>query len=150
MFTSFALIFEDLPYLLISPCEDCNWLTYAEGDRRKWSINKYYVNHFYLFTYSNPMYPYTRKSVSIIKDPDHVAFHQDLHCLSRLNTIFKRHINHSWVLVQPRKTRPYITERLLMGRKASNQTNKQTIFKDRNIFWEFRHVTHLKKTNPSL
>ena len=34
-----------------------------------------------------------------------------------------RHINPSLVLVQPRKTRPYITERLLMGRKESNQTN---------------------------
>ena len=31
----------------------------------------------------------------------------------------------SLVLVQPKKTRPYITERLLMGRKESNQTNKQ-------------------------
>ena len=31
------------------------------------------------------------------------------------------------ILVQPRKTRPYITERLLMGRKESIQTNKQTI-----------------------
>ena len=30
----------------------------------------------------------------------------------------------SLVLVQPRKNRPYITERLLMGRKESNQTNK--------------------------
>ena len=34
-------------------------------------------------------------------------------------------------MVQPRKTRPYITERLLMGRKESNQPNKQ-IFK-RNL-----------------
>ena len=33
----------------------------------------------------------------------------------------------SIVLVQPRKTRPCLTERLLMGRKESNQTNKQTI-----------------------
>ena len=31
----------------------------------------------------------------------------------------------SLVLVQPRKTRPCLTERLLMGRKESNQTNKQ-------------------------
>ena len=31
----------------------------------------------------------------------------------------------SLVLVQPTKTRPFITERLLMGRKESNQTNKQ-------------------------
>ena len=36
------------------------------------------------------------------------------------------HIYPSLVLVKPRKTRPYITERLLMGRKESNQTNKQT------------------------
>ena len=35
-----------------------------------------------------------------------------------------RHIYPSLVLVQPRKTHPYITERLLMGRKESNQTNK--------------------------
>ena len=35
-----------------------------------------------------------------------------------------KNINPSLVLVQPRKTRPYITERLLMGRKESNQTNK--------------------------
>ena len=35
-----------------------------------------------------------------------------------------RHINPSLVLVQPRKTCPYVTERLLMGRKESNQTNK--------------------------
>ena len=32
------------------------------------------------------------------------------------------------VLVQPRKTSPYITERLLMGRKESNQTtNKNSL-----------------------
>ena len=40
-----------------------------------------------------------------------------------------RHIYPSLVIVQPRKTRPYITERLLMGRKESNHTNKfQTIW----------------------
>ena len=37
-----------------------------------------------------------------------------------------RHIYPSLVLVQPRKTRPYITERLLMGRKESNQTKQKT------------------------
>ena len=36
-----------------------------------------------------------------------------------------RHINPSLVLVQPMKTGPYITERLFVGRKESNQTNKQ-------------------------
>ena len=34
-----------------------------------------------------------------------------------------RHINPSLVLVQPRKTHPFITERLLMGRKESNKQN---------------------------
>ena len=36
-----------------------------------------------------------------------------------------KNINPSLVLVQPRKTCPFITERLLIGRKESNQT-KQT------------------------
>ena len=34
------------------------------------------------------------------------------------------HVYPSLVLVQPRKTRPYITDRLLMGHKELNQTNK--------------------------
>ena len=34
-----------------------------------------------------------------------------------------RHIYPSLVLVQPRKTSPYINERLLMGRKESNKTS---------------------------
>ena len=38
-----------------------------------------------------------------------------------------KNINPSLILVQPRKTRPFITERSLMGRKESNQTNKQKI-----------------------
>ena len=42
------------------------------------------------------------------------------HCVVSLS---KTVINPSLVLVQPRKTRPYITERLLMGHKESNQTN---------------------------
>ena len=36
-----------------------------------------------------------------------------------------KNINPSLVPVQPRKNRPFITEILLMGRKESNQTNKQ-------------------------
>ena len=43
------------------------------------------------------------------------------HCVVSLS----KNINPSLVLVQPRKTRPFITERLLMGRKESIQTNKQ-------------------------
>ena len=43
------------------------------------------------------------------------------HCVVSLS----KNINPSLVLVQPRKTRPFITEILLMGRKESNkQTNK--------------------------
>ena len=43
------------------------------------------------------------------------------HCLVSLS----KNINPSLVLVQPRKTRPFKTERLLMGRKETNQTSKQ-------------------------
>ena len=42
------------------------------------------------------------------------------HCVVSLN----KNIIPSLVLVQARKTCPYITERLLMGCKESNQTNK--------------------------
>ena len=41
------------------------------------------------------------------------------HCVVSLS----KNINPSLVLVQPRKTRPFKTERLLMGRKESNQTS---------------------------
>ena len=40
------------------------------------------------------------------------------HCVVSLS----KNINPSLVLVQPRKTRPFLTERLLMGRKELNQT----------------------------
>ena len=42
------------------------------------------------------------------------------HCVVSLS----KNINPSLVLVQPRKTRPFITERLLMVRKESNQAKK--------------------------
>ena len=45
-----------------------------------------------------------------------------LHCVVSLS---KTVINPSLVLVLFRKTRPYITEILLMGSKEPNQTNKQ-------------------------
>ena len=43
------------------------------------------------------------------------------HCVVSLS----KNINPRLVLVQPKKTCPLITQRLLMGRKESNQTNKQ-------------------------
>ena len=46
-----------------------------------------------------------------------------------------KNINPSLELVQPRKIRPFITERLLIGHKESNQTNK---FCDKEI-WRPQH-----------
>ena len=52
------------------------------------------------------------------------------HCIVSLS----KNINPSLVLVQPRKTSPFITERLLMGRKESDQTNKNKgHFQDKKI-----------------
>ena len=48
-----------------------------------------------------------------------------------------KNINPSLVLVQPRKTRPYITERLSMGHKESNQTNKQNQKTNKISFYTF-------------
>ena len=45
------------------------------------------------------------------------------HCVVSLS----KNINPSLVLVQPRKTHPFITERLFMGRKESNQTKLNKI-----------------------
>ena len=45
------------------------------------------------------------------------------HCIVSLS----KGINPSLVLVQPRKICPFITERLLMRRKESNQTNKTSM-----------------------
>ena len=41
------------------------------------------------------------------------------HCAVSL----RKNIDPSLVLVEPRKTRPFITERLLIGRKESNKKN---------------------------
>ena len=49
----------------------------------------------------------------------------------------------SLVLVQPRKTRPCLTERLLMRCKESNQTNKQT--NSLGIYSKTCHKQPLKK-----
>ena len=40
-----------------------------------------------------------------------------------LHCVIEQEQNPSLVMVQPRKTRPFITERLLMGSKESNQPN---------------------------
>ena len=72
------------------------------------------------------------------------------HCVVSLS----KNINPSLVLVQPRKTRPFITERLLMGRKESNQT-KQNNYKLQTNPWhqeeepQNNHKTPGKQTKQS-
>ena len=53
---------------------------------------------------------------------------QSRHCVVSLSKTY----NPSLVLVQSRETRPYITEKLVMGGKESNQTNKYTAFYSSN------------------
>ena len=50
------------------------------------------------------------------------------HCIVSLS----KNINPSLVLVQPRKTRPFITERLLMGPKESNQKQNKAVVESDN------------------
>ena len=54
--------------------------------------------------------------------------------------LFKpRHIYPNLVLVQPRKTRPCLTKRLLMGRKESNKTKQNLGF----VLLYMRGIVHL-------
>ena len=48
--------------------------------------------------------------------------------------LWARHIYPSSILVQHRKTRPYINERLLMGRKKSNKQKKTSISSISNAY----------------
>ena len=50
-----------------------------------------------------------------------VTFNHERHCV----VVLEQDINPSLVLVQPRTTRPCLTERLLLGHKESNQTSNQ-------------------------
>ena len=62
------------------------------------------------------------------------------HCVVSLS----KNNNPTLVLVQPRKTRPFITERLLMGLKESNQTNKKrgnVMCVKRQIYVKFSRYT---------
>ena len=66
---------------------------------------------------------------------------QRRHCVVPLSKTY----NPSLVLVQSRKTRPYITERLLMGRKESTQTNKYTAFYTSNRGFAVTTFFHYNK-----
>ena len=58
------------------------------------------------------------------------------HCIVYL---MSKNINSILVLVQPRKTRPFISERLLMGRKELDQTNKNQ--SDNELIWDLLPLT---------
>ena len=122
------------------------WKGYQQMQRRYWQANRK------AFSFWIHASRYFGNSEDLDEMPHIAAFHQSLYYLLRLNHIFsessgrvldwrswgsgfephRRHcvvslsknINPSLVLVQPRKTRPFIIERLLMGRKESYQTNK--------------------------
>ena len=63
---------------------------------------------------------------------------QRCHCVVSLS----KNINPSLVLAQPRKTRPFLPERLLMGCKASNQTNIEATYAmvDLILIWQILDV----------
>ena len=53
-----------------------------------------------------------------------------------------KNINPSLVLVQPRKTRPYIAERLLMVQKETNQIVRINISEKNHILFKFSLKWH--------
>ena len=57
---------------------------------------------------------------------DRGASGSSLSCVTYVVSLSKN-INPSLVLVKPRKTRPFMIERLLKGRKESNNTNKSNL-----------------------
>ena len=61
------------------------------------------------------------------------------HCVVSLS----KNINPSLVLVQPRKTPPFITERLLMGHKESNQTKNLLVWYNKLGIVHSLHCTYL-------
>ena len=58
---------------------------------------------------------------------------QQRHCVVSL----RKNINPSLVLVQPRKTRPFITERLLTARKDQIKQTKQCLLEDFRLSIDF-------------
>ena len=62
------------------------------------------------------------------------------HCVVSLS----KNINPSLVVVKPRKTHNFITERLLMGRKELNQTNKT---KKHRKFLSMQRVVRIFRVN---
>ena len=67
------------------------------------------------------------------------------HCVVSLS----KNINPSLVLVQLRKTHPFITERLLMGLKESNQTNVADV-KSRQHFQDKKRTGGIRVRKPEI
>ena len=61
-----------------------------------------------------------------------------------------KNINPSLVLAQPRKTRPYIIERLLVAHKESNQTNKISLFSQKVVNVLFTFCSIYSKTASTI
>ena len=64
-------------------------------------------------------------------------------CLTLDRGATDKNINPSLVLVKPRKTRPFVTERWLMGRKESNQTETKNYWPTSKMLfkWHFADGT---------
>ena len=86
----------------------------------------YYFNRLFLGTYRKIFLRERSGSVVECLTRDRRAAGSSLTGVTALWSLSKTHLS-SLVLVQPRKTRPYITERLLMGRKESNQNQKKDL-----------------------
>ena len=68
------------------------------------------------------------------------------HCVVSLS----KTINPSLVLVQPRNICPFTTERLLMGRKESNQTNKLPGKTETHYIFHCLHYNETGRVQPIL
>ena len=64
------------------------------------------------------------------------------HCVVSLS----KNINFSLVMVQPRKTHPFITERLLMGRKAIKALMRQNVHR----LWPLLLAYEIRTKSPQL
>ena len=81
----------------------------------------FYFSHILMHTRSSDLYVSSLSEKSVPHPYPCEIIHW-CHCVVSLS---KTHLSPCLVLVQPRKTCPCLTERLLMGLKESNQTNKQ-------------------------
>ena len=87
---------------------------------KQWLINKLCVQSLSLSLSLSLGAPWLSGRVLESRPKGHGFEPHRRHCVVSVS----KNINLSLVLVQPKKIRPFIAERVLMGRKESNQTNK--------------------------